>query len=199
MPNQAQLWFQPLIWTDFRLAVLFTVFIPLILLIWAFVQRTEAIQTSMTIYWRVASLLGITVYLMIGSSPISFITGWLGRVLIPLALWFWVDINEEIADLAPRPLKFAYNAWRWAVSIYSVIGAIAMIPFLSCATDVSAVKTLYCQAWFQPSWLYREYFHGNSRPEFLGFMGIVGLMIYSLYLIYFLVVRLGKQGRSAMQ
>ncbi|WP_309740426.1 DUF3177 family protein, partial [Chamaesiphon sp. OTE_20_metabat_361] len=36
MPNQTELWFQPLIWMDFRLAVIFTVLMPLILLLWAF-------------------------------------------------------------------------------------------------------------------------------------------------------------------
>jgi hypothetical protein len=85
------------------------------------------------------------------------------------------------------------------VSIYSVLSAIALIPFISCSINAGAVKTPYCQAWFQPPWLYREYLHANSKPEFLGFIGVVGLMIYTLYLVYFLVVRLGKQGRSAMQ
>ena len=74
MPNQAPLWFEPLIWMDFRLAVIFTVLIPLILLLWAFAQKTAVIQSLLIIYWRVASLLAITVYLQIGSLPISFIT-----------------------------------------------------------------------------------------------------------------------------
>jgi Protein of unknown function (DUF3177) len=199
MPDQPQLWFQPLIWTDSRLALIFTFIVPLVLLLWALAQRTEAIQTSLLIYWRVASLLLITLYLSIASSPISFVTGFLARLLIPLSLWFWIDLNEEIGDLSPRPLKFAYSAWRWAVSIYSLVSAIGLIPFMSCSINAGAVKTPYCQAWFQPPWLYREFVHANSKPEFLGFIGVVALMIYALYLIYFLVVRLGKQGRSAMQ
>lgn len=196
MPNQEQLWFQPLIWMDFRLAVIFIVLIPLILLLWAFAQRTLSIQSLLTIYWRVASLLAIAVYLGIGSSPLMFPVSLAAQLLIPLSLWFWADLNEEIADLPERPLKLGFLAWRWATTIYCTLSAIALIPFISCTFD--GAKSNYCQAWFEPTWLYREFFHGNSKPEFLSFIGIVCLVIYALYFIYFLTVRLGKQGRSAM-
>jgi Protein of unknown function (DUF3177) len=196
MPNQSQLWFEPLIWMDFRVAVIFTVLIPLILLLWAFAQKTTAIQSLLTIYWRVSSLLAISVYLAIGSMPISFGAAFVAQTLIPVSLWFWADLNDEITDLPPRPLKLGFLAWRWATTIYSTLGAIATIPFLSCA--FSTAKTDYCQAWFKPSWLYYQFFHANSNPGFLSFLGILGLIIYTLYLGYFLVVRLTKQGRSAM-
>ena len=196
MSNQAELWFQPLIWMDFRLAVIFTVLMPLILLLWAFAQKTIVIQSLLIIYWRVASLLAIAVYLGIGSSPLTFIASFVAQTLIPLSLWYWADINEEINDLPDRPLKLGFVAWRWATTIYSTLGAIATIPFLSCA--FSTAKTDYCQAWFKPSWLYYQFFHANSNPGFLSFLGILGLISYTLYLVYFLVVRLGKQGRSAM-
>jgi Protein of unknown function (DUF3177) len=196
MPSQSQLWFQPLIWMDFRLAVIFTVLIPLILLLWAFTQKSLVIQKLLIIYWRVASLLAIAVYLAIGSVSISYLAAFVAQILIPLSLWFWADLNEEIVDLPPSSLKLGFTAWRWATTLYSSLSAIAVIPFLSCA--FGGITTDYCQSWFQPSWLYYQFFHANSKPEFLGFIGIVGLIIYSLYLIYFVVVRLGKQGRSAM-
>jgi hypothetical protein len=116
--------------------------------------------------------------------------------MIPLSLWFWADLNEEIADLPDRPLKLGFLAWRWAVSLYSTLSALAIVPFVSCA--FGSAKADSCQAWFQPSWLYYQFFHANSKPEFLGFLGILGVGIYTLYLGYFLIVRLGKQGRSAM-
>jgi hypothetical protein len=196
MPNQEQLWFQPLIWMDFRLAVIFTVLIPLILLLWAFAQKTVAIQSLLVIYWRVASLLAISVYLGIGASPLTFVASVVAQTLIPISLWFWADLNEEIADLPDRPLKLGFLAWRWATTLYSTLSAIAIVPFLSCAFN--GAKTDYCQAWFQPSWLYYQFFHANSKPEFLSALGTLGLIIYALYLVYFLVVRLGKQGRSAL-
>ena len=196
MPNQSQVWFQPLVWMDFRLAVIFTVLLPLILILWAFAQKTAVLQSLLIIYWRVSSLLAITVYLQIGGLPISFITSLVGQSLIPLSLWFWADLNEEIADLPDSPLKLGFLSWRWATTVYSTLSAIALVPFLSCAFGTA--KTDSCQAWFQPSWLYYQFFHANSKPEFLSFLGILGLVFYTLSLVYFLTVRLGKQGRSAM-
>ena len=50
-----QLWFRPYVWMDYRLALLFTLIIPLILLIWTFVQKAEAMQRLLIIYCRVSS------------------------------------------------------------------------------------------------------------------------------------------------
>lgn len=187
-----------LVWMDYRLAVLFTVLLPLVLLIWAFVQKAESIQRLLIIYWRVASLLAITVYLMIGGLPVSFVSGILARLLIPLSLWFWVDLNEEIEDQSKSPLKLAFTSWRWAVSIYCLLGAIASIPFLQCAISTETFDSPFCQVWLDPAFGYKNLFHAASKPEFLGFLGIVALVTYVLYLGYFVLVRLGKQGRTAV-
>lgn len=192
-------WLQPLIWVDYRLAVLFTVLIPLLLLIWAYVNKSEAIQRLLLIYWRVASLLAITVYLLIAALPLGFISGWLARLLIPVSLWFWVDLNEEIAEQPKSPLKLAFSSWRWAVSIYCVLGLIGQLPVLACAFmgHDALVKAPLCNAWLQAPWAFRELFHATTRPWFLGGVGLFGLAIYVIYLAYFVLVRLGKQGRSA--
>jgi len=194
-----EIWFRPLVWMDYRLAVLFTLFLPLILTIWAFVQKAHAMQRLLLIYWRVASLLAFTVYLMIGQLPVAFISGFLARILIPISLWFWLDLNEEIEDQQSGPLKLTFNAWRWAVSVYTVLGALAFIPFLSCAVSPTARASAFCQVQTEPALLFREYFHPNSTPQFLGFLGILGLVVYVLYLSYFVLIKLGKQGRSATQ
>ncbi len=80
--------------------------------------NTLWLSSLLIIYWRVASLLLITVYLMIASWPIGFVTSFLAKILIPISLWFWVDINDEIKDLPSSPIKFVTTAWRWAVTIY---------------------------------------------------------------------------------
>jgi hypothetical protein len=188
-----------LIWTDYRLAVLFMVVLPLILLVWALVEKMEAMQRLLIIYWRVSSLLMITVYLLIGGFPPSFIASPMARILIPISLWFWVDLNEEIDDQRLNSLKLTFNAWRWATTIYCVLGAIAAIPFLSCALSRQTFDTPFCQVWREPPLLYKDFFHPNFTAGFLGFWGICGLVIYVLYLAYFVLVRLGKQGRSAVQ
>ncbi|MBW4652777.1 MAG: DUF3177 family protein [Kaiparowitsia implicata GSE-PSE-MK54-09C] len=188
-----------LVWLDYRLAVLFLVILPLLLLLWATVSRSESIQRVLIIYWRVSSLLAITVYLMIGNLPIGFLSSFLARVLIPISLWFWVDLNEEIDDLRQSTLKLAFNAWRWAVTAYSVVGAIAFIPVLQCSFNQGLYTTPFCQVWREAPLMYRDTLHAGYTLGFLGFWGIVGLVIYLLYLVYYALVRFGKNGRSAME
>ncbi|MEH2287775.1 DUF3177 family protein [Nostoc sp.] len=189
--------FRPFVWIDYRLAVLFLVIIPLILLIWAFVQKAESIQRLLAIYWRVSSLVAITVYLMIAQYPVSFISGFIGLILIPISLWFWVDINDEIEYQTNGSLKLIFTSWRWATTVYCFLGTLAFIPFLGCAFSANMLKTPYCRVWFEVPLLFKEYFHANSKAEFLGFLGITSLVIYVLYLSYFVLIKLGKQGRSA--
>jgi Protein of unknown function (DUF3177) len=196
----SEAWLRPFVWLDYRLAVLFTVVIPLVLLIWTLVEKADAIQRLLIIYWRVASLLAITIYLAIASLPISFVSGSIARILIPISLWFWVDINEEIDDRPPSPLKWAITAWRWAVSVYCGVGLLFQLPALSCAMlpKQELLETSTCHAWLEAPWGFKEYFHANTSPSFLGFLGILALIVYVLYLSYFVLLRLGRQGRSAM-
>ncbi|MDA0268590.1 MAG: DUF3177 family protein [Cyanobacteria bacterium] len=189
---------QSLVWMDYRLAVLFTVVMPLILLIWAFVRQANAIQLLLTIYWKVASLLMITVYLMIGGFSFAFITGLMARILIPIGLWFWDDLNEEIREQPNSLLRFLLVSWRWAVSLYSVIGAVAVALFLPCAFSTTQFASSACQTWLEPPLLYKYYLHFSYKPGFLGFFGLVGLVVYLLVLGYFVFVKLGRQGRSAI-
>ncbi|MGD1929686.1 MAG: DUF3177 family protein [Leptolyngbyaceae cyanobacterium] len=198
-PVTANLWtLDKFVWADYRLAVLFTVFLPLILLVWAFVQQAAAIQLLLTIYWKVASLLMITVYLMIGGFSFSFVAGLMARLLIPISLWFWEDLNEEIREQRPSALRFVFVAWRWAVTVYSAIGAVFLTFFLPCAFSATRLTSATCQAWRQPPLLYKEILHGSYTNGFVAFFGIVGLIVYLLVLAYFVFIRLGRQGRSAM-
>lgn len=192
-----EIWFRPLVWTDYRLALLFSVITPIILLIWASFKQAEAIQRLLIIYWRVASLLMITVYLMIPGWPISFITSLSARLLIPISLWFWVDLNEEIKDLPQSFLKLLLTSWRWAMTIYCSLSAIASLAFLPCAFSPGEIEKPFCQVWLEAPWKYKEIFHYGSTTGFLGFLGMTGLIVYVLYLAYFIFVRLAKQGRSA--
>ena len=191
---------RPLVWMDYRLALIFTVIAPLILLIWALIKRKEAIYKLLIIYWRVASLLMITVYLLIPGWKIGFFTGIASRILILLTLWFWVDLNEEIRDLPQSALKLAFTSWRWAVALYCTLGAIAKSFFLTCGFSDTALRGASCQIWLEAPQAYRALLHPDPGNEgFLGFIGAMGLCVYILYLVYFLLVRLGKQGRSALE
>lgn len=192
---------QQLVWMDYRLAVLFTVSIPLLLLIWAAVQRNEAIQRQMLIYWKVASLLAITVLLMIAALPIGFLTGFLARILIPVSLWFWLDLNDEIDDLPRfRPLRLAFSSWRWGVSVYCGLGTLLTLPALRCGflNHLGLLQDQTCRTWLNPPFGFRDLLLSSYKPGFVGFFGILGLVIYGLYLVNFLVARLPRQGRIAL-
>ena len=205
------LWFQPLIWIDYRLAIIYAITIPAILTILAFLQRIDSIGRLLVIYWLVSSLLLITIYLLIpgwnggnGSFEIlcthlGFITAILARILIPISLWFWIDLNDEIKDLSWSFLKLVLVSWRSSVTAYSAIGIILRIPFFSCLIYAKALGTSSCQAWIAAPVKYWLIFHNNATPVFLGFIGLVGLSIYAAYFIYFVLVRLSKQGRLALE
>jgi hypothetical protein len=196
---QSPSWLPTLVWTDYRLALLFTLICPLVLLIWAFVEKSEAVQRLLLIYWRVASLLVIALYLMIGAVPVGFFAGWFARILIPISLWFWVDLNEEITELPQKRLGLSVKSWRWAVSGYCLLSAIAQIPSLRCAFMQSKemVDQPVCRVWLDAPWLFREFFNAGMKPYTMGLLASLALGIYVVYLAYFVFIRLGKQGRSA--
>lgn len=191
-----EVWFRPYVWMDYWLELLFVLIIPIILLIWVFVQKSEAMQRLLMIYWRVASLLAISIYLMIGGFGVGFISALMARILIPIALWFWVDINDEIEYHPQGPLKLVFTSWRWATTVYCSLGALALLPFLRCAFSANMLKTPYCSVWLEAPLVFKEYFHHNSTPAFLGFLGIVTLGFYIVYLSYFVAFKLSRYGRS---
>lgn len=185
-----------LVWTDFRLAVLFGGICPLVLMAWAIYKRAKFITHLLMIYWRVASLLAISVYLMIDQSPVGFITGFAALLFIPVGLWLWVDLNEEIEDRRGA-LKLAVNAWRWAITLYCAIAALFQIPYLKCAASKAALSAPECQVWLEPPFLFKSMFHASTSTGKLGFLAIMALVFYGLYLGYFVIFKFTKQGRSA--
>lgn len=189
-----------LIWLDYRLALVFAVLLPLVLLVWAVMQRLDAMQRLMTIYWKVASLLAITVYLLIAGLPIGFMTAPIALMLIITSLWFWADLNEDIADMAPwRPLRLAFNAWRWALTIYGGAATLLSLMSLRCGllSGAELATDGRCKLWLEAPWGYKQMFHANTSAGFLGFLGIVGLVVYVVCMGYFVLVKLGRSGRSA--
>ena len=188
-----------LAWTDYRLAVLFALIMPLALSIWALGQKIPSIQRLLVIYWRVASLFMITIYLLIPVWSVGYLTGLASRILIPIALWFWIDVNDEIRDLPKSKLKLVITSWRWAMTVYCILGVIAHIPLASCAFTPSPTENTLCRAWLEAPWGYKLIFHSEATTGFLGFLGMSSLIVYAIYFFYFLLVRLGKQGRMALE
>lgn len=192
-------WLETVVWTDYRLALLFAVVMPLILLLWSTIRGNDVIQRLLIIYWRVSSLLAISVYILIAALPIGFVTGFLARILVALGLWFWVDVNEALADLPKSPIRLVTRSWRWALTIYFLGASLAQIPSLGCAfrSRNQVLADGMCRIWLKAPWGFQALMHPTTTAGFLGFLGIVGLIIYVLYLGNFVLFRLGKQGRLA--
>lgn len=189
MERWIDLGLQTWVWWDYRLAVLLTVVVPLILLTWAFVLKFTPLLQLLTVYWRVSSLLAITVYLMIAEFPISFLTGTLARGVIPISLWFWEDLSQGIWRVGGWASR-CFQIWRWGVSIYMGIGLLFSAAFLPCGFQDPVSAT--CRVWFQPPLAFKQIFHPDTPVETLGLAGLIGLLAYGIYSLFFLW-RLGQQ------
>jgi hypothetical protein len=189
-----------LVWTDYRLALVFGALVPLVLLVWSIVKKAQPISHLLWIYWRVSSLVVISVCLLIAQNPLGLAMGFASLILIPLSLWFWVDLNEEIEDRRGA-LKLVVSCWRWATTTYCILSAFGHIPYLKCAASKAAISASECQVWLEPPLIFFNWYKKNIdstiKSEKLGFIAIVALLLYGLYLGYFLLFRLTKQGRSA--
>lgn len=187
-----------LVWLDYRLALLFVVFVPFGLLCWAFRIGSESIKRSLLLYWRVASLVLITIYLAIGSLPISFISGIVAEILIVLALWFWQDLNEDI-EASRQSLSSIYLGWRWTTTIYCGVSIVFRAFFANCAFASIEKISDTCKIWFEPPLSFSATFHHGMPVENLAFFGAVGGIVYGLYLFFFLAFSLPKTGRIAFR
>jgi len=177
-----QEWLLKAIWADYSLAVALTVVVPLALLVWAFAVGLGPLIQLLIVYWRVSSLLAVTVYLMIGGLPISFLSGAMARLLIPLSLWFWRDWSTALEQSRSWAAR-AFLLWRWILTGYMGVGFFFSGAFMPCAFQASL--SLECRAWFEPPLGFREIFHPNVPPELLGSLGAWGLVAYLLYSVYF--------------
>jgi hypothetical protein len=188
-----------LVWMDYKLFVLVCLIVPLFLSVWGLVAKIPSIQRLLLIFWRVASLLAIAIYLLIPVWQLGYLVWFIGHILVAISLWFWVDINDEIHDLPKSTLKLTVTAWRWATTVFCCLNAIAFMPFLRCTFVSDASIDSVCRAWLEAPWHYKMWFHPTATTGFLGFLGMSGLIIYGIYFLYFLVFRLIKQGRIALE
>ena len=197
--------YRTLVWLDVRLAVLITVGMPLVLLVWASLRREGALVRLLGIYWKLASLLLITTLLLTDRRPTGFVLAVIARLLLVAGLWFWVDLNEELEDLPPwRPLPLTLRIWRWSLTIWGLIGTAFSATALGCLSQAAMVRPS-CAVWLQPpiglhGYLARGFgfvFGGSWTPTLAAFMGWVGLLGFVVGLLQWLLVRLPKLGRVA--
>ena len=198
-----ELTYRTLVWLSYRLAATFSLGVPLVLLIWATIKKEASIRRLLVIYWKISSLMAISMLLLTNERPIGYITSFIAPLLMVISVWFWVDLNEELADLPPwRPLAFTVRIWRWALTGYGVLTGILSGISLNCLAFLNGEK---CTAWLEAP----QSFHLISRKVFnflfganwteplASFIGYVVLIAYVVGLLQWWLIRMPKQGRIA--
>ena len=192
-----------LVWLTYRLGATIALGLPLILLIWAGVRRDPALVRLLSIYWKVASLLAISVLLLTDQRPIGYVTALLAPLLMAGSVWFWVDLNEELADSPPgRALPMTVRIWRWSLTVFAVFAVGMSWSALGCARALEAAE---CKVWLEaPQGLHRVaerlfdfVFGGQWTEAVAAFIGYVALVAYAVGLLQWLLVRFPRQGRVA--
>ncbi len=196
--------YRSLVWLDVRLGVLFAVALPLVLLAWAALRRETAVLRLMGLYWKVSSLLLIALLLLTDRRPTGFLLLVLAPPLIVAVLWFWVDLNEELADLPPwRPLPLTVRIWRWSLTFFCLFTAGFASTALACMGGVARLP--FCPVWLEAplglngivARVFGFVFGGQWTPGVAAFVGYAALAGYVVGVVQWLLVRLPRQGRIA--
>lgn len=157
--------YEGLVRVDFLVTLGLLGIVPLILLLLSF--SLPPVRNRLLVYWRVAALLVITLYLWIGETGMGFVTGVTARALIPLGLWrgdaFRVLRNRPVPSRRGlRATMFRY--WRRATIVYSLVAFLYMLPLLSCVGNEAGAL---CQPWYELSQPVGEWLHPNIDPVWL--------------------------------
>ncbi|WP_216907994.1 DUF3177 family protein [Synechococcus sp. CCY 0621] len=200
MPEQL---YRSLVWLDVRLGMLFAVGLPLVLLLWAALRKEQALVRLMGLYWKVASLQLIALLLLTDNRPAGFLLLVVAPLLVVVSLWFWVDLNEELADMPPwRALPLTLRIWRWSLTLLSLAGASLAVTGLPC---MGGSTLRLCRAWQEAplglhgvvAKVFAFVFGGEWTTGVAAFVGYAALVAYAVGLLQWLVVRLPRLGRVA--
>ena len=166
---------QILVFTDFVLAVLLTVLIPLLFLV--FYRNSRATLFRLLAYWRVSSLLMIAVYLLMAEQPAGLLSGVVARILIPLVIWFGDGLLGDRHGRISTG-KF-FIAWKQVITIYCLLGLIITLPVVHCF--ISGDISEYCQMWYDAPKVYGNLLHREQNWGQLAHYAQAALWIYGLY------------------
>jgi hypothetical protein len=198
-----ELTYRALVWLTYRLAATFAVGVPLVLLIWSAWRREPMVLRLLGIYWKVASLMAISLLLLMDQRPLGYATAVVAPVLMVISLWFWVDLNEELADQPSwRPLPLVVKVWRWAFSGFGLLSLVMSATGLGCMQPLASSS---CLTWLEApqgihglaATVFNFLFGGQWTEAVAAFVGYVALVAYLAGLLQWLLVRLPRYGRVA--
>ena len=199
----SEIQYDSLIWLYYRLAATFAFGLPIVLLVWSAAKKESAIFRLMSIYWKVSSLLIISILLLTNNQRIGILTAFISAILIAGSIWFWVDLNEELDEMPKwKALPLTTKIWRWALTFLCFGHLYISTLTLNCFTFFNQNN---CLSWTEdPKNLHRVssivmkfLFGGEWTQGLAGFVGYASLIIYAIGLIQWLLIRFPKQGRIA--
>lgn len=157
-------WLRILVRLDFVAAVALTVVAPLLLLTRALRQGSGEQRRALLRYWRSASLLMVTVYLLAGERRVAFAAGLAARLLIARTL---------VGKQQPDPL---YQRWAQVTGGYCLIGSLASVPLVRGLRG--GALPLACRAYIEPAQEYATLVHHGVGRSTLGRIGMLGMYTF---------------------
>lgn len=143
---------------DFVLAVVFTVLVPIVLLVRSILNGALHYQIAPFLtYWRASSLLMVTVYSLIAQRPHAMVSGITARIAIAWSLLRFPYQNDALA-----------RWWVWLTVGYCLAGATVNIGQI----NDGAVRREYAAA----TQVYAQLFHRDHDVRLLGRVADIGLM-----------------------
>tara|TARA_Y100001968_G_scaffold94710_1_gene85039 strand:+ start:1716 stop:2348 length:633 start_codon:yes stop_codon:yes gene_type:complete len=195
--------YHALVELTYRMTAIFSFGIPLVLLFWSSIKKEASIFRLLSIYWKVASLIAISILLLTSQQPVGYLTSFISPILIIGSIWFWVDLNEEISEMPPwKALPLTVKIWRWSLSFLGMLYIPLTFGSLHCFNFKGSP---ICNSWIKdPQNLHQfnklilDFLFGGNWTELLaGFIGYIALTIYIIGIIQWILIRFPKQGRVA--
>ena len=191
------------IWLSFHLSIIFFIGIPVTLFFWSIKKRNKAVNTLLSIYWKISLLFFISLLLLIGKYSYALVITNLSILLMTISVWFWDDINDELKEYDfTYLLTTTTKVWRWSLTFISLNFLIQSLRNINC---FSSINTAACEIWLQPSSnlyiiiknLFNFFFGANFTQPIAKFLGLFSLLIYILGLIQWSIIKLPKNGRNS--
>ena len=137
--------YQAFVWLIYRLTATFALGVPLVLYIWSFLKKEESIIRLLSIYWKNASLIAISMLLFTGENEIAFISSFLSPIFMVGSVWFWIDLNEDLADYPPqKALPLTTKIWRWCLTFWGLLYISISFQTINCInlSNIQIIKEL---------------------------------------------------------
>ena len=192
------------VWLSFQLSIIFLIGIPVILFFWSLKKRNKAVNTLLSIYWKISLLFFISLLLLIGKYSFALVITNISTILMTISVWFWNDINDELKEYDfSYSLASTTKIWRWSLTFISLNFLIQSLRNFSC---FSSINSAACEIWLQPSSnfyiiiksLFNFFFGANFTQPIAKFLGLFSLLIYTIGLIQWSIIKLPKNGRNSL-